>query len=52
MLKLANDMFSLGPLRLILSANVYSNLWGSLVLVFSVFPFLNSIDQTVIDSFG
>ena len=35
-----------------LSANVNPNLWGSLVLVFSVFPFLNSIDQTVIDCFG
>ena len=37
MLKLANNMFLLEPLRLSLTANVNLNLWSSLVLLFSVF---------------
>ena len=43
MLKLANTMFLLGPLRISLSAYVNLNLWSSLVLLFSVFIKIVSI---------
>ena len=43
MLKLANDIFFRGVLRLSLSASDNLNLWGSLVLLFSVFIKIVSI---------
>ena len=54
--KLANAIFLLGSLRVSLSANVNLNLWVHMSYYFQcswrLFPFLNSIDQTIIDCFG
>ena len=56
MLKLTNAMFLSGPLRLSLSVNVTLNLRSSQSYYFQcswkLFPFLNSIDQIVIDCVG
>ena len=54
--KLANAIFLWGSLRLSLSANVNLNWWVHMSYYFQclwrLFPFLNSIDQTIIDCFG